>query len=504
MKVNVGSRVGPYEIAAEIGAGGMGVVYRARDTRLGRDVAIKLSAERFSDRFEREARAVAALNHPNICTLHDVGPDYLVMELVEGETLAEMLAQRPRSSPGLPFEEVLRLVRQIASALEAAHEKGIVHRDLKPGNIKITADGTVKVLDFGLAKFDAGQADPASGRDPHQLTNSPTLDVTGIGVILGTAAYMAPEQARGKSVDKRADIWAFGVVLYEMLTGKKPFVGEDVSTILAAVIQAEPRWDGVPRLMQRLLRKCLEKDPRRRLRDIGDVWHVLDDEPASADKRSTSGYAGWIAAGLLAIVAGVALWAPWRNSTPPADRPLVRFDVDLGSDVALPVLDRPTPSTLAISPDGRRVVYVASISGGPPKLFTRRLDQANATELVGTVGAVTPFFSPDGQSVGFYDGARIHKISVEGGAAVPLMDAVIFAGATWTNDGDLIVGSGTQAGIVATGSRCQRAHVDHGSGSRRAFLHPASAPARRKRGARHDLLHPSRSRTGRHRCDLLA
>jgi serine/threonine protein kinase/Tol biopolymer transport system component len=448
MKVDVGSRVGPYELAAEIGAGGMGVVYRARDTRLGRDVAIKLSNERFSERFEREARAVAALNHPNICTLHDVGPDYLVMELVEGETLAEMLARRPRSSPGLPFEETLRLARQIVSALEAAHEKGIVHRDLKPGNIKVTADGTVKVLDFGLAKFDAGQADPASGSDAHQLTNSPTLDVTGVGLILGTAAYMAPEQARGKRVDKRADIWAFGVVLYEMLTGKKPFVGEDVSTILAAVIQAEPRWDGVPRSMQRLLRKCLEKDPRKRLRDIGDMWHVLDDEAASIDKSSTSGYAGWIAAAALAIVAGVALWAPWRNSTPPVDRPLVRFDVDLGSEVALPVLDRPTPSTFAISPDGTRLVYVASVSGAPPKLFTRRLDQSNVTELVGTVGAANPFFSSDGQWVGFHDGSRLFKISVEGGAATPLMEVTVFAGATWTSDGDLIVGSGLNQGLL--------------------------------------------------------
>jgi len=275
--VNVGSRVGPYEIVAEIGAGGMGVVYRARDTRLGRDVAIKVSSERFTERFEREAREVASLNHPNICTLHDVGPDYLVMELVEGETLADLLAQRPRSSPGLPFEDTVRLARQIASALEAAHEKGVIHRDLKPGNIKITPDGTVKVLDFGLAKFDVTHADAASGSDAHQLTNSPTLDATGVGLILGTAAYMAPEQARGKRVDKRADIWAFGVVLYEMLTGSKPFVGEDVSTILAAVIQAEPRWDGVPRSMQRLLKKCLEKDPRRRLRDIGDMWHVVDD-----------------------------------------------------------------------------------------------------------------------------------------------------------------------------------------------------------------------------------
>jgi serine/threonine protein kinase/Tol biopolymer transport system component len=445
--VNVGSRVGPYEIVAEIGAGGMGVVYRARDTRLGRDVAIKVSSERFTERFEREARAVASLNHPNICTLHDVGPDYLVMELVEGETLADLLAQRPRSSPGLPFEDTVRLARQIASALEAAHEKGVIHRDLKPGNIKITPDGTVKVLDFGLAKFDVAHADAASGSDAHQLTNSPTLDATGVGLILGTAAYMAPEQARGKRVDKRADIWAFGVVLYEMLTGSKPFVGEDVSTILAAVIQAEPRWDGVPRSLQRLLKKCLEKDPRRRLRDIGDMWHVVDDEPVAANS-SASGYLGWLAAAVLAVVAAVALWAPWRRSTPPVDRPLVRFDVDLGSEVALPTLDRPTPSTLAISPDGTRLVYVASVAGAPLKLFTRRLDQSNASELVGTVGAGNPFFSPDGQWVGFHDGTRLFKISVEGGAATPLMEVVIFAGAMWTNDGDLIVGSGLKQGLL--------------------------------------------------------
>ncbi len=458
--MNVGARVGPYEIVAEIGAGGMGVVYRARDTRLGRDVAIKVSSERFTERFEREARAVAALNHPNICTLHDVGPDYLVMELVEGETLAEMLAHRPRSSPGLPFEDALRLSRQIASALEAAHDKGVIHRDLKPGNVKVTSDGTVKVLDFGLAKFDDGHADPASS-DAHQLTNSPTLGGTGVGLILGTAAYMAPEQARGKPVDKRVDIWAFGVVLYEMLTGRRPFVGEDVSTVLAAVIQATPRWDGVPPSMQRLLKKCLEKDPKRRLRDIGDVWHVLDEEPAAA-QGPASGYLAWLAAGALALVAAVALWAPWRNSTLPADRPLMRFDVDLGADVALPAMDRPTPSSLAISPDGTRLVYVASVAGAPPRLFTRRLDQSTASELVGTVGAANPFFSPDGHWVGFHDGTRLFKISVEGGAATPLMEAVIFAGATWTNGGDLIVGSGLNQGLLrlAAGANAPMSLID--------------------------------------------
>jgi serine/threonine protein kinase len=220
--VSAGSRVGPYEIVAELGAGGMGVVYQARDPRLGRDVAIKLATGQFSERFEREARAAAALNHPNICTLHDVGPDYLVMELVEGEPLADVLAQRPRSS-GLPLDDTLRIARQIASALDAAHDAGIVHRDLKPGNIKIRADGMVKVLDFGLAKMH-GVVDATAGRDVERLTHSPTVVVTQMGLILGTAAYMSPEQARGKVVDKRADIWAFGVVVYEMLTGRRPFV----------------------------------------------------------------------------------------------------------------------------------------------------------------------------------------------------------------------------------------------------------------------------------------
>src|SRR5450759_661224 len=230
MGLCTGERLGPYEIRAALGAGGMGEVWRAYDTRLGREVAIKVSAERFSDRFEREARSVAALNHPNICTLHDVGPNYLVMELVEGPTLADRITQGP-----IPLEEALPIARQIAEALEAAHEKGIVHRDLKPANIKIRPDGTVKVLDFGLAQAMAAAADSDS-------SPTVTLSATAAGVILGTAAYMSPEQARGKPVDKRADIWSFGVVLYEMLSGKRLFEGETISDVLAAVLKTEPDW----------------------------------------------------------------------------------------------------------------------------------------------------------------------------------------------------------------------------------------------------------------------
>ena len=443
MTLAIGSRVGPYQITAEIGAGGMGVVYRAHDSRLGRDVAVKVSAERFSERFEREARAVAALNHPNICTLHDVGPDYLVMELVEGETLADMLALRPRVSPRLPIDETLRIARQIASALDAAHEAGIVHRDLKPGNIKIRSDGTVKVLDFGLAKMH-GTSEPAGG-NVDKLTHSPTILATQAGLILGTAAYMSPEQARGKAVDKRADIWAFGVVVYEMLTGRRPFEGEDASTTVAAVIQSEPRWDGIPPSMLRMVQRCLTKDPRRRLRDIGDVWELLDVEPSN--QRARSGTAGWIAAAALAVVAAAAVWAPWRRAEQPAERPLVQLEIDLGADVSLPPLVIPTPSSVAISPDGTRLAYLASVAGGTPRLFLRRLDQSRATEVAGTEGITNPLFSADGQWVVFFDGSRLKKVSVSGGAAVPLAEVAIFAGATWPDDRSLLVGSGVRQGL---------------------------------------------------------
>ena len=425
MLLAVGDKLGPYEIVAQIGAGGMGEVYRARDSRVGREVAVKVSAEQFNERSEREARAIAALNHPNVCTLHDVGPNYLVMELVEGEA--------PRGP--LPLQTALNYARQIAHALDAAHEKGIVHRDLKPGNIKIKSDGTVKVLDFGLAKI----ASPDSGTEPQNLTHSPTMPIgaTQQGMILGTAAYMAPEQARGQPVDKRADIWAFGVVLYEMLTGRRAFEGEDVSSILAAVIQSEPRWDGVPANVRKLLESCLEKDPRRRLRDIGDVWKLLDDGPP-APSRSRTGTIGWIAAGLLAIVAGTALWAPWRAAPPATAQSLVRLDVDLGSEVSLPSLVIPTFSSVVISPDGTRLVYVASVSGGPPKLLTRRLDQPSATELAGTEGAANPFFSPDGQWVAYWNGREILKVPVEGGSVVRMGEFPVMAGGHWYDEGNVV------------------------------------------------------------------
>src|SRR5215469_6907088 len=278
MSVSSGEHLGPYEIQDRLGVGGMGEVFRAQDTRLGRSVAVKVSEERFNERFEREARLIAALNHPNICTLYDVGPDYLVMELVEGPTLADRIAEGP-----IPLEEALRLARQIAEALRAAHEKGIVHRDLKPVNIKLTPDGTVKVLDFGLATA-VGAAVAGSS-----TVESPTFTMgsTQIGSILGTAGYMAPEQARGRPVDKRADIWAFSVVVYEMLTGGKLFEADTVSDSLANVLTKEPVLDRVPFQVRRLLRSCLQKDPKQRLNDIGDALLLIDDPPKATVAAAT-------------------------------------------------------------------------------------------------------------------------------------------------------------------------------------------------------------------------
>jgi serine/threonine protein kinase len=434
MPLSPGARIGPYEIAERIGAGGMGEVYRAADPRMGRDVALKVSAERFSDRFSREVHAVAALNHPNVCILHDVGENYLVMELIEGPTLAERIA-----CGAIPLDEALGIAKQIAAALEAAHEKGIVHRDLKPGNIKIKPDGTVKVLDFGLAKVVEAAAAASSEASP-----TISMAATQAGIILGTAAYMSPEQARGRPVDKRADIWAFGVVLYEMVTGKRLFEGEDLTETLASVVKERPDLSEVPVPVRRLIERCLEKDPRKRLRDVGDMELLLGgDSPPSVAPRST--LLPWLA-GALAVALGVALWAPWRVEKE-VERPLRRLDVDLGEDVSLPP-PQPTGSEIAISPDGTRLVYV---SGTFPEanLFIRRLDQAQATELPGTKGGDNPFFSPDGQWVGFATvDNKMMKVSVEASAAVPFGEIPNFGGASWGVDGSIIVSDALGKGLV--------------------------------------------------------
>jgi Tol biopolymer transport system component len=441
MPLSAGDKLGPYEILAPIGAGGMGEVYRARDSKLNREVAIKVLPSALSGdaqymaRFEREAQMLAAQNHPNIATVYGIEQGALVMELVEGADL---------KGP-LPVDEAIAIARQIAAGLEAAHEKGIIHRDLKPANIKLTPAGVVKILDFGLAKS-AGEATAASGSNP---TISPTLSLamTQAGMILGTAAYMSPEQARGKAVDKRTDIWAFGVVLYEIVTGKRLFEGEDLTETLASVVKDRPDLSGVPANVRRLLERCLEKDPKKRLRDIGDMEWLLAEPsaPAGATAPSRVRRLPWIAAaGVMTVVAAVSMWAPWRTSQP-AERPLVRLDVDLGADVALPGLGSTlniAGSSVAISPDGTRLVFASgSTSGGTTKLFTRRLDQSKVTDLPGTEGAYAPFFSPDGQWIGFKASATsLSKISVEGGAAVPLGDfGAALSGAAWGEDGNILL-----------------------------------------------------------------
>jgi Tol biopolymer transport system component len=432
-----GDTVSHYTIKAKLGEGGMGVVYRAHDTRLGRSVALKFTNAGFGTGAEREARAVAALNHPNICTLHDVGPNYLVMELVEGPTLAERIQKGP-----IPLEEALAIARQIADGVAAAHDQGIVHRDLKPANIKVKPDGTVKVLDFGLARISSAEA-----RDAHDSATT----IAEAGVIVGTPAYMAPEQARGEPLDKRGDIWAFGCVLYEMLTASRVFGGETTSDILAAVIAKDPDLTRVPVKIRRLLRRCLEKNPTKRLRDIGDVWELLDDTAASG--AAAGGFqwtkgprAAWTAAAVLALVALAACWIAWR-ATRPVDRPLARLSVDLGPEAMMGA-----NTTVAISPDGRRFVFPARGADGRQQLATRLLNQAELVLLPGTEGGLDAFFSPDGQWIGFFAGGQLKKISVQGGAPVSLTSVAAtdtgIEGASWGDDGNIVTATGVFSPLV--------------------------------------------------------
>jgi eukaryotic-like serine/threonine-protein kinase len=443
MAATAPTRLGPYEIVSSIGKGGMGEVWKARDPRLNRDVAIKISAHQFTDRFEREARAIAALNHPNICTLYDVGLNYLVMEFVEGPTLAERIAQGP-----IPLEEALGLAKQIADALEAAHEKGIVHRDLKPANIKIKPDGSVKVLDFGLAK---------SAEYAEVTSDSPTM-LSIPGMILGTAGYMSPEQARGQDVDKRADIWAFGVALYEMLTGRRLFEGGTVSDSLAAVITREPDLTKVPAKVQRLLRRCLEKDPKRRLRDISGAELLLEDVGPAAITRGTR--LPWVVAAGLFLVALGSGFVAWRYNS--AEPQLLRVSLQTPEKAQFDG----APSNQMISPDGHRVVFAASIDG-QTALWLRDLDALNARQLPGTDGAGYPFWSPDSRRIAFFAGSKLKKIDVTGGPALTLCDVNQFRGGTW-NQEDLIVYGNQADGLfripAAGGVPTPLDELDHAAG----------------------------------------
>jgi Tol biopolymer transport system component len=411
MPLGPGTRIGPYEITGAIGAGGMGEVYRAHDTKLNRDAAIKVLPTAFAKeesgvaRLRREAQVLASLNHPHVASIYGLeetgGALALALELVEGEDLAERLARG-----AIPVEEALGYARQLVDGLEAAHEKGIVHRDLKPANIKVTRDGVVKILDFGLAKAYAGDV-VLSGSGPSQ---SPTMAHQGTeaGVILGSAAYMSPEQARGKPLDKRTDIWAFGVVLFEMLTGRKLFPGETLSDTIAAVLTREPDWSLLPPKtppgVRRLLARCLERDAKKRLRDIGDARAELDEvhagtgEVAAAPASALGRALPWGLAAAAALVASWALWGQGGNAAAAPD--VIHLDIALPPDVE-PLGS--TPGSLAISPDGRTVAMIG-VKDGVRRLFLRRLDRAEAVEVPNTSGANTAVFSPDGGSVAFIPG----------------------------------------------------------------------------------------------------
>jgi len=455
MSLTPGIKLGPYEILAAIGAGGMGEVYRARDTKLGRDVAIKVLPEEFTQhpqklaRFEREARLLAVLNHPGIATLHGLeeaeGKPFLVMELVEGETLAERIARGP-----IPVEEALTLSQQIAEALEAAHGKGVVHRDLKPANIKVTPEGKAKVLDFGLAKALA-----ASPRvvDSSQSPTA-TRERTQAGVLLGTAVYMSPEQARGKAVDERTDIFSFGAVLYEMLTGKRAFGGEDVQEVLASVIKQEPDWNAlpadVPPSVVKLLRRCLTKDPKERLQAIGEARIAAGQYLAEPDTAVPSEVATsrtpirWRAlTGLFAVAFLATLWILWPSEK--ASEPPVRLSVNLGAGDSQLYIGG--GATVLLSPDGKMLAFVAELPSGNTQLYIRSLDNLEATPLSGTEGALSPFFSPDGRWLAFFVSGALKKVSVNGGAALTIADVSSPRGGTWGSDGTIVYAPAATSGL---------------------------------------------------------
>jgi serine/threonine protein kinase len=444
----IGKSLVHYEITTEIGKGGMGEVYQAKDTKLGRDVAIKVLPEEFAldkdrvTRFQREAKLLASLNHPNIAAIYGLeeseGIHFLVMELIEGDTLRDHI-----KSGSIPVEEALKLALQMAEALEAAHEKGVIHRDLKPANIKVTPDGKVKILDFGLAKAYAGDQGNIN------LADSPTISAaaTQQGVILGTAAYMSPEQARGKPVDRRADIWAFGVVLYEMLTGKSAFSGDDVTDTLAAVIRSEPEWKSLPAnlhwRLREVLERCLEKKARDRYGSISDAR--VDIQKALADpsglfvqpstitkprKRMQLGLPLVVTIAIVCII--IAALAVWMLK-PAEPRQVIRLYHDLSSGQQL---SKPNGApALAVSPDGKQFVYAT-----PDGLYLRSVDELNAKLIAGTEGIpLMPFFSPDGKWIGYSAGGlQLKKISVNGGAPVVLCETDIFAAASWHEDNTIV------------------------------------------------------------------
>jgi serine/threonine protein kinase/Tol biopolymer transport system component len=481
MAVGVGTRIGPYEILAALGAGGMGEVYKARDTQLDRDIAIKILPDMFATdpervaRFSREAKTLAALNHPHIAQIYGLegldrrdgldGTAFLVMELVEGEDLAQRIARGP-----IPHDEALPIARQIADALAAAHEQGIIHRDLKPANIKVRDDGTVKVLDFGLAK--AIEHASRGIRTQPEVSASPTITspaiMTGVGIILGTAAYMAPEQARGRPIDKRADIWAFGCVLFEMLTGKRAFPGEDVSDMLAKVLERDPDFDALPSncpaSIRRLLRRCLEKDRRRRLDSIADARLDIDDA-LSAPEQPTGARPlraipreriAWAAAVIVSLTIAAALGraAYLSRGSPPAETPPeMRLEI---------VTPGGSLTHFALSPDGRLLVYQATVDNRT-QLWLRPLDAEAAQPLAGTDGATFPFWAPDSQSVAFFADLQLKRIDLAGGVVRTLARAPYGFGGAWSAQGSILFSpsqTGPLSRVPAGGGNAVEVRVD--------------------------------------------
>jgi serine/threonine protein kinase len=452
MPLASGTKIGPYEIASLLGVGGMGEVYRSRDSKLGREVALKvlptsvaIDPDRLG-RFSREAKVLAALNHPNIATIYgleDFGATHaIVMELVEGPTLAD----RIRSGP-MPSEEALPIAKQICEALEYAHERGIVHRDLKPANIKVTEEGAAKVLDFGLAKaleIETGPLDIAS---------SPTMSraATQAGMILGTAAYMSPEQARGKRADRRSDIWAFGCVLYEMLTGKMVFSGETVSDTLADIIKEQPDWSRLPAgtsaRVRVLVQRCLTKDPRQRLQAIGDARIAIEEVLSGAPEptyelkpqlvtEKIPAWKRWLPWGIAAALTAALLFSLFALRKPAQPATLVQLSLTIPQDQTLEKINGPA---MAISPDGSRIAYVTQQTGSTQgRLYVREIGKREALLLEGAGLAAGPFFSPDSQWIGFFGDGKLKKVSVHGGAPIALADVAGYRGGTWGDDDTII------------------------------------------------------------------
>ena len=456
-----GVRLGIYEVVELIGMGGMGEVYRARDARLNRDVAVKILPSHLAAdpdrlaRFRRESQVLASLNHSNIGSIYGFeesdGVQALILELVDGPTLADRIVQGP-----IPLDEALTIAVQITHALEAAHERGIVHRDLKPANIKVRRDGTVKVLDFGLAK---ALANDAAAPETLATITSPAL--THLGVILGTAAYMSPEQARGKEADKRSDIWAFGCVLYEMLTGKRAFDGSEVSDTLASILKSDPGWSALPvetpTSVRRVLRRCLEKDPRKRIRDIADVRLELEDPsardaavitPAAGSKHPVRERVAWTLFAVSVVLLGVLAVQLVLTPAPAAE--VARFEVypPPGTEFFLIGRSAGLNNNAAVSPDGTRLAFVATDRAGKSQLWIRAFDSFDAVPLAGTDGAIMAFWKPDSRWVGFFVGNKLMKIRAEGGSAQSICDVETLRwGGTWGSRGDILFSSGNPATV---------------------------------------------------------